>query len=115
VLRTLQEVAQAVGEGGTEAVAQLRKIAVHGFERAWLQGLITQVDVDRVTSITSSAERPADAPKPPIDDMPLKLNGRAIEAALPPPQPPVAPRAAPPRQVVPISDYEYPFAAGGRR
>lgn len=100
VLRTLQEVGQ---HAGPEAVSQLRAVALQGFERAWLQGLIVDTDVRRIMAM-QSFPRAVDAPVPPIRPMafqPGAPGGRPSPAQTPPTLAPSSPPTTPP-PIVPL-------------
>jgi hypothetical protein len=89
-LRTLQEVST---EAGPEAVAQLKRVALQGFQRAWLQGLISEADVASVTRI-QSLPRAVGAPIPEIRPMAFRLEGSPVVASAMPPArtlPPIVP------------------------
>jgi hypothetical protein len=77
VLRTLQEVG---AEAGAEAVVQLKAVALRGFERAWLQGLLSEADVARVTAM-GSLPRVVDAPRPKLAMLPLQFGQHTVETS----------------------------------
>jgi hypothetical protein len=86
-LRTLHDVGT---EAGPEAVAQLKAVALQGFERAWLHGLISEADIARVT-VMQSLPRAMGAPVAPIVPLPLQFGGGPrlvgrVEAPAPPPR-----------------------------